>query len=185
MSFLVVSKNENQDLSRPFLPMGAGVLPVAFRGGRAYFLFSRERKGTKNKDSGKWSDFGGKTERGESYRDTAIREAHEESMGLMGTTEDIAELIDECLVGTVDVGFYRTYIVEVQYDSSIPEIFRDVFTKAPKGLVDSCNGLYEKDDAMWLRSDKIKHFRNEFRSWYRRSGIPWRAAGIVSGYTPS
>ena len=157
------------------------MLPVAFNGGRAYFLFSREWIGAR-KDAGMWSDFGGKTEKGESQFRTAVREAHEESMGLMGDTEDIEELINTSKIGEVDVGCYKTYLVEVEYDESVPRVFQQEFQKAPKKLVSARNGLYEKDLAAWVRSDNVPRFAKNFRNWYRRSGIPFRAASIVNQY---
>ena len=162
--------------------MGAGILPVAFQNGRAYFLFSRERSGTSYKDSGLWSDFGGKTEKGETHWQTAVREAHEESMGLMGTCEDIIDLLKNCLIGEIDVGCYKTYIVEVAYDESVPATFRQEFKNAPSELLNVRNGLYEKDEARWIRLENVGRFSKRFRSWYKYSGIPRKAVAIVSAY---
>ena len=39
--------------------MGGGILPISFKDGKIYFLFSRESGGKKYKDGGLWSDFGG------------------------------------------------------------------------------------------------------------------------------
>lgn len=159
--------------------MGAGVLPVAFRRGRAYLLFARERIGSK-KDSGLWSDFGGKTEQGETRLETAVREAHEESMGLMGNKQDIEELINTSTIGKINVGHYVTYVVEVEYDESIPKLFRKEFLDAAPSVVEMNNGLYEKDKVAWVRSDNVNKFAPRFRKWFRASGIPFKAAALVS-----
>ena len=158
--------------------MGAGILPVAFNRGRAYFLFARERAG-RGRESGLWSDFGGGSEKGESFLQTAVREAHEESMGLMGSLADIEDLINTSCIGQLTSGAYRTYVVEVEYDDNIPEIFKQTFDNAPKHLIEPDNGLYEKDRAQWVRSDRVGQFQGQFRKWYHRSGIPYRARKLV------
>ena len=63
--------------------MGAGVLPIAIHDGKIYFLFSREEKNAR--DGGLWSDFGGRKDNNETYRETAIRECYEEANGILGS----------------------------------------------------------------------------------------------------
>ena len=159
--------------------MGAGILPVAFRQGKAYFLFARERIGTKSRDSGRWSDFGGKTEKGESHTDTAIREAWEESMGLLGSKQDLLSRMKTHGIGEVDMGFYKTYLVEIDYNERFPDIFKATFENAPDSLVTARNGLYEKDAAMWVPVTDVGRFARNFRIWYKKSGIPFKAAKLV------
>ena len=49
--------------------MGGGILPVAKHNGTYYLLFSRERLiHNRDRDRGKWSDFGGGTEKNESSK---------------------------------------------------------------------------------------------------------------------
>ncbi len=64
--------------------MGAGVLPIAIHKKKIYLLFSREEINS-NDDAGLWSDFGGSKDRKETYKQTAIRECHEEANGILGT----------------------------------------------------------------------------------------------------
>ena len=101
--------------------MGAGILPMAIRDGTPYYLFGREGLG---QDKGYWSDFGGGKERGESFRDTALREAHEESDGILGTKEAIRELLDKHLIDQITLGGYRLYVVYVTLDTTLPKKFR-------------------------------------------------------------
>ena len=59
----------------------AGILPMAKHNGELYFLFGRERRYPKWRDSKLWSDFGGAIDKGETKMDAAIREGYEEMNG--------------------------------------------------------------------------------------------------------
>ncbi len=149
--------------------MGAGVLPVTVYRNKIYFLFSREYIGSKD-DGGLWSDFGGSKEKNETFYDTAIREGYEESSGFLGNKSDIKKLIKSSFVKTVTLPkMYRTYIVYIPYDKSLPKRFRDDFlnvkNKNPEKIAKK--GLYEKDMLKWVRFDKLKEFNKEVRPWYR------------------
>ena len=74
--------------------MGAGILPVTVYKNKIYFLYGRESvEASKKYDKGKWSDFGGSREKGESARKTAEREGWEETAGILGNKQDIKNLI--------------------------------------------------------------------------------------------
>ena len=150
--------------------MGAGILPVTVYRNKIYFLFSREYIGSKD-DGGLWSDFGGSKEKNETFYDTAIREGYEESSGFLGNKSDIKKLIKSSFVKTVTLPkMYRTYIVYIPYDKSLPKRFRDDFlnvkNKNPEKIAKK--GLYEKDMLKWVRFDKLKEFNKEVRPWYRK-----------------
>ena len=76
--------------------MGAGILPVATHKNSIYLLFSKEYQ-LKNKNKIDWRDFGGGKEGNETIKETAIREAWEESDGFLGSKKDIKHLIDNHL----------------------------------------------------------------------------------------
>ena len=78
--------------------MGAGILPISFKDGKIYFLFSREAGDKKFRDTGKWSDFGGSKEKNETYEQTAIREGWEESNGILGNKKAISSLLHNNLL---------------------------------------------------------------------------------------
>ena len=70
--------------------MCAGILPVTVHKNKIYFLYGRESVDTSSKyEKGKWSDFGGGREKGESARKTAEREGWEETAGILGNKQDI------------------------------------------------------------------------------------------------
>ena len=150
--------------------MGAGVLPVTVYRNKIYFLFSREYIGSKD-DGGLWSDFGGSKEKNETFYDTAIREGYEESSGFLGNKSDIKKLIKSSFVKTVTLPkMYRTYIVYIPYDKTLPKRFRDDFlnvkNKNPNKI--GKKGFYEKDMLKWVSFDKLKEFNKQVRPWYRK-----------------
>jgi len=150
--------------------MGGGILPISFKDGKIYFLFSRETGGKNYKDSGKWSDFGGSKEKNESYKQTAIREGWEESGGILGNKKDIAYLIENNLLDTLTDRGYRIHIVYINYNDVSPKKFRKDFLKMYNEHPEKIrkNGLYEKDMIKWFSYEELKKKVNTFRPWYRK-----------------
>jgi len=148
--------------------MGAGILPVAIFNGKIYFLFSREQN-SGNSDNNQWSDFGGRKEKNETYRETAIREGWEESDGFLGDMSNIADLIDNKTVAIIKRNKYWTYIVEINYDKDLPDLFHKKFQKIKDNTPDliARNGFYEKDKLRWIEHDHIKKNMSIYRPWYR------------------
>ena len=151
--------------------MGAGILPMTIHRNNIYFLFSRENINYKKYDGGKWSDFGGSKERNETFYETAVREGFEESDGFLGTKEDIKRLLKNNFVKTITLpNMYRTYIVYIPYDNTLPKRFRTKFLSIKKNnpeLIGN-NGLFEKDMLKWVRIDKLNDFKSEVRPWYKK-----------------
>ena len=79
----------------------AGILPLAYHNDKMYFLLGRETVDVDHRAKGQWSDFGGSIEKGETLKETAIREGFEETGGLFGNMKDIEYLIDHSLVKKV------------------------------------------------------------------------------------
>ena len=101
--------------------MGAGILPIAFRKGKIYFLFGREYiNATENnkvwKDAGKWSDFGGSKEQNETFAETAIREGYEELNGLLGPVNELEKKVSNNLVITISYDKYTSYVFHTIQD---------------------------------------------------------------------
>lgn len=150
--------------------MGAGVLPIAKHKKKLYFLFSREWIHS-DCDPGLWSDFGGTKENKETYKETAIRECFEESMGFIGSRYRIKQLITKYNIYFTNTNSnYRTYIVLIKYDKNLPQRFRRDFTttlKSKPELVRNHNGLYEKDCLKWYTLEDIQENIHTFRPWYK------------------
>jgi len=70
--------------------MGGSILPVTIHNNKLYFLFGKERDIDENPG---WSDFGGGTDKGESFLQTASREGSEELTGFLGNKDDIRRLL--------------------------------------------------------------------------------------------
>jgi 8-oxo-dGTP pyrophosphatase MutT (NUDIX family) len=147
--------------------MGAGVLPIAIHDGKIYFLFSREE--TNARDGGLWSDFGGRKDKNESHRQTAIRECHEEANGILGTNKRITKLVKHA-IDSIYLNGYKTHIVVIKYDKSLPKKFRDDFLdiKKKKPELIAKNGLYEKDMLRWISYDNLKKNMKIFRPFYKK-----------------
>jgi 8-oxo-dGTP pyrophosphatase MutT (NUDIX family) len=149
--------------------MGGGILPVAIKNGRIYFLFARETIGI-YKDSGKWSDFGGSKENNETYFETAIREAWEETDGFFGDKQNISYLIRKKTIKAITWRGYRTYLVLVDYDKSLPHKFRRRFLKIKKNspeLISKKNCFFEKDKIKWTEYRNLAQKMEHFRPWYQ------------------
>lgn len=149
----------------------AGILPIAYYNNNIYFLFGRETMDIKYKDSGKWSDFGGSYEKDETKKETAIREGFEETMGFIGSENDIKNLIEKKLVKRFFINKYTTFVVKINYDENLPSKYKTMYEDAKvnkKELVfDKKNGLYEKDEFVWIKQQDLLKNINIFRPFYK------------------
>ena len=147
--------------------MGGGILPVAIHKGNLYFLFSREYINSKD-DGGLWSDFGGSKEKNETFFQTALREGYEESDKIIGSKNTIKNLMKNSLQ-EITINDYRTYVVLIDYNKSLPKKFRNKFLyiKENKPHLLCKKGLYEKDMIKWYSYNDIKKNFNGFRPFYK------------------
>ena len=151
--------------------MGGGVLPVAYYKGHFYFLFSKEYQ-VKYKKKIDWRDFGGTTEKGETFKQTAIREAWEESNGFLGSKNNIKYLIEKrCLHKIKTPEKYLLYIVLIDYDKTLPARFKKAFEKIKRTHPEKIakkNGLYEKEKVKWIKLENIRYHMDKFQPWYKK-----------------
>ena len=148
--------------------MGGGILPVAYHNNNIYLFFGRETLMTKGKQSGLWSDFGGSKEGNETTYDTAIREGHEETSGILGNIKRIKYLVDKKLITTIKYNGYASYLIAIKYNKELPNKLRHKFLRANTNDILEHNGLYEKDMGKWINIKYlIKHIK-KFRPWYKR-----------------
>lgn len=147
--------------------MGGGILPVAIHKGNLYFLFSREYINSKD-DGGLWSDFGGSKEKNETFFQTALREGYEESDKIIGSKNNIKNLMENSLQ-EITINGYRTYVVLIDYNKGLPKKFRNKFLyiKENKPHLLCKKGLYEKDMIKWYSYNDIKKNFNGFRPFYK------------------
>jgi hypothetical protein len=152
--------------------MGGSILPVTIHGGVIYFLFGKERNIDEHTG---WSDFGGGTDKGESYIQTAIREGTEELTGFLGSKTDIRKKLKK--YGTYNIDYksvghdiYRCHICPITYDNLLPFYYNNnqKFLQKhldPKIIRDT--KIFEKTQIKWFSFRDIKKYRNSFRSFYK------------------
>ena len=154
--------------------MGAGILPTTIYNGELYFLFGKENK---YEDSAPGlSDFGGGTDKTESYFETAIREACEELTGFLGDENQIRKLLTK--FGTYNIDYksyekykiYRMHIFPYEYNESLPYFYNNNQRFLQKNLpqkVFKTTKIFEKEQIIWLPISQLKKKRLEFRSYFQ------------------
>jgi len=152
--------------------MGGSILPVTIHRNKIYFLFGKERDIDENPG---WSDFGGGSEKGETFLTTAVREGSEELTGFLGSPEDIKKLLET--YGTYDIDFdshghttYRVHIFPMKYDDLLVYYYNNNQRFLQKRLdpdIIRDTKLFEKTQIRWFSFDDIKQMHNDFRSFYQ------------------
>lgn len=152
--------------------MGGSILPVTFHNGKVYFLFGKERDIDENPG---WSDFGGGTDKGETFFQTAIREGGEELTGFLGDANSIRNLLNK--YGTYNIDYksdgyttYRCHIFPMEYDDLLPYYYNNNQKFLQKSLdpkVIRDTKIFEKTQIKWFSFDDIKKYHNDFRSFYK------------------
>lgn len=152
--------------------MGGSILPVTFHKGKVYFLFGKERD---IDDNPGWSDFGGGTDKGETFIQTAIREGGEEMTGFLGSSSDIRKLLNK--YGTYNIDYksdgystYRCHIFPMEYDHLLPFYYnnnqRFLQKKLDKKIIRDTK-IFEKTQIKWFSFDEMKKNHDNFRSFYK------------------
>jgi hypothetical protein len=149
--------------------MGAGILPTTLVNGKLYFLFGKENKYA---DTSGFSDFGGGTEKGESYLDTAIREGGEELTGFLGSDQELKKMMMKR--GTYNIDYkpsdYRMHVLPFDYDLSLPYYYNNNQKFLQKRLdpeVIKKSKIFEKAEIKWICVDDLPKMRNQFRSYFQ------------------
>ena len=152
--------------------MGASVLPITIYKGKIYFLFGKERDIDENPG---WSDFGGGTDKGETFMQTAIREGGEELTGFLGTDNDVRKLLTK--YGTYPIDYksegystYRCHIFPMKYDPMLPYYYNNnqqfLQKRLDKKIIRDTK-IFEKTQIRWFTFHELKTKRRQFRSFYR------------------
>ena len=152
--------------------MGGSILPVTLHNGKIYFLFGKERDIDENPG---WSDFGGCTNKGETFMQTAIREGREELTGFLGSDSDIRKMLNK--YGTYNIDYksegystYRCHIFPMEYVHLLPHYYNNNQRFLQKRLdlkIIRDTKIFEKTQIKWFSFDDIKKHHNEFRSFYK------------------
>jgi hypothetical protein len=143
-----------------------GVIPVAFANNEYYILLGREHPEKGWNDQLRWAHFAGGSESSDSSMLVgSAREAYEESMGFLGTLEEItSKLSDKSVVRMKGV---YAYLLSVEYNSGLPKLYHDVHTylsrctrphphKIGYNYLPSCpDGYYEKVEIGWFSARSL------------------------------
>ena len=152
--------------------MGASILPVTVHNGKIMLLFGKERNIDSNPG---WSDFGGGTDNGETFMETATREGSEELTGFIGSPSDIRRLLNKH--GTFNVDYqtkgystYRCHIFPMEYDELLPYYYNNnqqfLQQKLDPNIIKDSK-IFEKTQIKWFSFDEIKKHCSKFRSFYK------------------
>ena len=152
--------------------MGGSILPVAIHNNNVYFLFGKERDIDENPG---WSDFGGGTDKGETFFQTACREGGEELTGFLGDSSDIKKLLNK--YGSYNIDYnskghttYRCHIFPMEYDEMLPFYYNNNQRFLQKRLdpkIIRDTKIFEKTQIKWFTFDDIKKQHDDFRSFYK------------------
>jgi 8-oxo-dGTP pyrophosphatase MutT (NUDIX family) len=153
--------------------MGAGILPTTIHDGKLYFLFGKEGK---YEDSAPgFSDFGGGTDKNESFFQTAVREACEEFTGFLGDNSDVEKMLKKH--GTYNIEYksdghskYTMLIFPYEYNIWLPHYYNNNQRFLQKHLpeeVFKTTKIFEKAEIRWVCIDDLKKMRPEFRSYFQ------------------
>ena len=152
--------------------MGGSILPVTIHNNKIYFLFGKERDIDENPG---WSDFGGGTDKGETFIQTAVREGGEELTGFLGTDSDLKKMLQK--YGTYNIDYksqgystYRCHIFPMDYDPMLPHYYNNNQVFLQKHLdakIIKNTKIFEKTQIKWFSFDEITRHHNEFRSFYK------------------
>jgi hypothetical protein len=152
--------------------MGGSILPITIDKGKIYFLFGKERD---IDETPGWSDFGGGTDKGETYKQTAIREGGEELTGFLGNDTKIRKMLNKH--GTYNIDYnsegystYRCHIFPMKYDDLLPYYYNNNQSFLQKRLNQKIirdTKIFEKTEIKWFSFNEIKKNRNKFRSFYK------------------
>ena len=152
--------------------MGAGVLPTCIIDGKIYFLFGKENRFA---DTPGYSDFGGGTERNESYLDTASREGVEESTGFFGTQQELRNVLKNFSLPIDMSSSYRLFIIKYDYNPYLELYYNNnqklIQKKLPESVIKRSK-IFEKSQIRWFCIDELEKHKRLFRSYFRDSFIP-------------
>lgn len=144
----------------------AGILIYTVIDNKYLFLLGKESTG---RDTGLWSDFGGKIEPGETVKQAAVRECYEETMGLLGTRENLDSYIaDQQPYHTFTGGHW--FFLSLDYtwveNKSLIELFSRFYNYGYS--LTQKEGYFEKSAISWFTLDEIAN-SDKMRHHFKKS----------------
>lgn len=152
--------------------MGAGILPTTIYKNELYFLFGKENKYEDTAEG--FADFGGGTDKDESFIETAIREGTEELTGFLGSPQDLRRMLKKS--GTYSIEYqakgyqpYRTHLFPMIYDEALPFYYNNNQRFLQKRLdpeVIKNSKIFEKEEIRWVSINDLKKMQSKFRFFF-------------------
>ena len=154
------------------ISMGGGILPTAIYNNELYFLFGKENK--YEDTAAGFADFGGGTDKKESFLETAIREGTEELTGFLGSMKDLRRMLKKAGTYTIDYkaeGYtpYRTHLFPMKYDEALPFYYNNNQRFLQKRLdpeVIKKSKIFEKEEIRWVSVNDLNKMRAKFRFFF-------------------
>ena len=177
--FRLVTGINYYNISILYSQMGAGILPIAIRNGKIYFLFGKENKYA---DTPGWSDFGGGVDPGENVMATVIREAQEELTGFLGGDKEIRALLKR---GThkIKFGNYTMFVCPMEYNEWLPIYYNNNQRFLQKHLdpkVIQNTKIFEKAEIKWVCESELDSLKPLCRSYFQEAiGLIKEDLGII------
>jgi hypothetical protein len=146
-----------------------GVVPYAVDStGSICVLLAREAFG---RDKNMWSAFAGRVDAADDRsvpEAIAARECYEESMGILGSAEDLNKVLREKAT-RVDVKDGIHYLLPMVFDDTLPRRFMDTRATVMAAVGSATYSPFlEKDQVMWMPVQNIKVSTMRFRPGFWR-----------------
>lgn len=152
-----------------------GVLPYAYTpDDKLVFLLGQESS-EHTHDAYLWGAFGGGPEKEDlSLYHGAARECYEESMGFIGTQEEILESILKAAQIYADATAV-IFPMRIAYDTKLPEVYHRVYDYAKKCIKSCPIGWLEKMEIGWWQPQEIidspQQMRPAFNRFFRKLNL--------------
>lgn len=143
-----------------------GVMPYALNDqGEMILLLGKEWPGHR-KFSNLWGVFGGSLEKDDnSLKHGAARECYEESMGFLGTEEEIYKRLGQGYHTPTSV----VYPMNISLDTTLPALYKRVYQYCRRCSLRHCpSGFFEKSDIDWFHIESILETPDKFLSPFIR-----------------
>tara|TARA_Y100000591_G_C21837931_1_gene703729 strand:+ start:910 stop:1446 length:537 start_codon:yes stop_codon:yes gene_type:complete len=139
-----------------YVILGAGIIPFSKINNELVFLLGKDYA------HNKWSDFGGKGNKGETKLEVALREGYEETNGMLGNENDIYNKIKKTNLPIIktDDNRHSCYLLYIDYNKELPIYMMNNFNFIKKNipnLVVHPNGYYEKSEVAWFSIEDLKN----------------------------
>jgi len=155
--------------------MGAGILPATILNNELYFLFGKENRFETSAPG--FSDFGGGTDPGETYWETATREGSEELTGFLGDQKDLKKMLKR--TGTYNIEhetanapakkIYSMFIFPMEYDAKLVFYYNNNQRFLQKRLepeVIEKSKIFEKAEIRWISVSEMVKKKKIFRPFF-------------------